>query len=491
MEKYDDIYKYLTGVDIQKEISLWDERGKGYYGEYLVFCTLLDSLPAPAKMLMNLNVPTEHGSTTEIDLIAITPVGIIVYEIKHHKGIIYGSGDGQKWTQFFKTQPNSTFLNPIKQNEYHCKALSNVTSVPLYSVVVFTNEECELKLNRIESRVCYLEQVLEISESIIQSNKGILSPFDIDSLFNKLSVFSKMTSPIAPDGNPIPFNQWIYAYHDAFVKLDNDHRAFIETEKTRLLKKNEEEEKKYSELKKKEYEKYTRKLKTKRIIEVSLVSVAVTASIISAVFSAPIQKSIYDAKLEATSSKYNSELAQNKAKYDEELERISNEYNTSMTAMRSHLDEMESKFEKVEKYKKIPLSNVLDVINLTMNESAKDNMTLSFALTLKKSSTLFVARFHSDSSILIGRKDGTVREYYLFNESYRKTGLVSAFFVDKFNNYHYNPSLITDTKPEDVSYMKITGIDLYERTSSKENLIEENAEFLLYDANIAQEDEFQ
>ncbi|MBP5209039.1 MAG: NERD domain-containing protein, partial [Clostridia bacterium] len=84
MEKYDEIYKYLTGVDIRKETNLWDERGKGYYGEFLVFCKLFDSLPAPSKILMNVHVPTGYGTTTEVDLLAITPVGIIVYEVKHY-----------------------------------------------------------------------------------------------------------------------------------------------------------------------------------------------------------------------------------------------------------------------------------------------------------------------------------------------------------------------------------------------------------------------
>ena len=29
-------YKQLTNVDIEEQKRIWDERGKGYYGEYLV-----------------------------------------------------------------------------------------------------------------------------------------------------------------------------------------------------------------------------------------------------------------------------------------------------------------------------------------------------------------------------------------------------------------------------------------------------------------------
>ena len=32
-----EVYQKLTGVDINAQTRIWDERGKGYYGEYLVF----------------------------------------------------------------------------------------------------------------------------------------------------------------------------------------------------------------------------------------------------------------------------------------------------------------------------------------------------------------------------------------------------------------------------------------------------------------------
>ena len=38
------IYKNLTNVEIDSQIKLWNERGKGYYGEFLVFSTLYKSI---------------------------------------------------------------------------------------------------------------------------------------------------------------------------------------------------------------------------------------------------------------------------------------------------------------------------------------------------------------------------------------------------------------------------------------------------------------
>lgn len=52
-------YSNLTGIDIDEQRRIWDERGKGYYGEYLVFCTLYKNIIGNCKLLMNLTIPTE------------------------------------------------------------------------------------------------------------------------------------------------------------------------------------------------------------------------------------------------------------------------------------------------------------------------------------------------------------------------------------------------------------------------------------------------
>ena len=98
-EKIDDIYKNLTSVDIHEQERLWDNRGKGYYGEYLVFCKLYQSVPGQCKILMNLNIPVFGGSSTEIDLLMIHESGLYVFEIKHYKGTIYGKLTDNTWTQ--------------------------------------------------------------------------------------------------------------------------------------------------------------------------------------------------------------------------------------------------------------------------------------------------------------------------------------------------------------------------------------------------------
>ena len=84
-------YNNLTNIDIDVQQRIWDERGKGYYGEYLVFCDLYRNITGNCKLLMNLNIPSEQQGTTEVDLLMIHETGIYVFETKHYKGTIYGN----------------------------------------------------------------------------------------------------------------------------------------------------------------------------------------------------------------------------------------------------------------------------------------------------------------------------------------------------------------------------------------------------------------
>ena len=125
-EDINKIYQSITGVDIREQANIWDERGKGYYGEYLVFKELYSFVPGACKFLMNVEIPTENGGTTEIDLLMLHETGIYVFEMKHYKGIIYGRENDASWTQFFKTAKNCKFKNPILQNQYHIRAIKRM-----------------------------------------------------------------------------------------------------------------------------------------------------------------------------------------------------------------------------------------------------------------------------------------------------------------------------------------------------------------------------
>lgn len=235
------VYKQLTNVDIEQQKHLWDERGKGYYGEYLVFCELYKKINGNCKILMNLNIPTENGGTTEIDLLLIHETGIYVFEIKHYKGKIYGNSKDAVWTQYFRTAKNNTFKNPILQNEYHIKAVKSLfPNIPVKSIIVFTNYECDIRVQNTNDTidVCTLNNLTRNIVYRFNSNQQKYSMEEIDEMFNKLSKYSKMQEVVEFGGKEETFISWLQPiifelekeknnFAEASVKANNTKRKCI------------------------------------------------------------------------------------------------------------------------------------------------------------------------------------------------------------------------------------------------------------------------
>jgi len=240
MANIDEVYRNLTGVDMKTQRLLWDERGKGYYGEYLVFRELYPKLTGCCKILMNLQIPTGDGRTTEIDLLLIHETGLYVFEIKHYKGTIYGKSSDQKWTQYFRTAPNSHFYNPILQNQYHIKALQKMFSgIPIHSLIVFTSPECDLRVdcNNPAITVCRLGN-MNVLYHLLATRSKLFDITRIDNIFNELVPFSPITTKlITPEGESVPFPHYINIIIADFHKeKDNLKNAFLAAEKAERMK---------------------------------------------------------------------------------------------------------------------------------------------------------------------------------------------------------------------------------------------------------------
>lgn len=215
-ENMKEIYKNVSNINIDEQKKIWDERGKGYYGEFCLLENLYPNTNGIFKILMNLDVPVDINTekTTEIDLIMIHETGLYVFECKHYKGTIYGNSDDEYWTQFFKTQSNEKFYNPLKQNKYHINALrKHFPEIPIYSCVIFTNNECELKIENKEpgSIVCNLYNIVTRLNYHLNHSPVLLSIEQIDDIFNYLSEFSPKEKINGMDENVniALFNQWL------------------------------------------------------------------------------------------------------------------------------------------------------------------------------------------------------------------------------------------------------------------------------------------
>lgn len=228
------IYRQLTSVDIDEQRRLWNERGKGYYGEFSVFCKLYEQLAGNCKILMNLNIPTKTGKTTEIDLLLIHETGLYVFEVKHYKGTIYGKDTDSVWTQYFRTAKNHTFLNPIEQNNYYVNALQNIfPEVPIKSIIVFTSYECNLRVmnSNPDIKICQLNSVSRVLENLFAGMEKKFSMGQIDFIFCQLSLYSKMQENVLYNGEEKSFSAWV---QPVISKLE-EARSEAELEKNRWI----------------------------------------------------------------------------------------------------------------------------------------------------------------------------------------------------------------------------------------------------------------
>jgi hypothetical protein len=124
-------------------------RSRGTKSERALVLKLL-KLGLPAQDIFHdLFLRKVDGKFSQIDVVAITKVGIIVFEVKDYSGWIFGSGYNNQWTKVLAYgKQKYRFYNPIKQNSSHIdslrKKLKYHDEVRFFSVVVFYGN-CVLK----------------------------------------------------------------------------------------------------------------------------------------------------------------------------------------------------------------------------------------------------------------------------------------------------------------------------------------------------------
>ncbi len=416
-------YYELTNVDIEKQRELWDERGKGYYGEFLVFKELYMNIPGTCKMLMNLQIPTINGKTTEIDFLMIHETGIYVFEIKHYKGTIYGKIEDKIWTQYFRTSRNNTFVNPVEQNRYHIDAISKLyPAVPIYSYVVFTNPVCELKIQNTTSEitVCNLRDLLFFVNYKINSLPVFFDMQLIDCIFDDFKKHSPIVEkPIKIDGEIVPF----YMYVDEIRK---NYQQKIEDD----------------ELKSKINIKRTKK-------KVFLSAIIYTATMLCGclIFGLVCHISV---------------LNNQKMALDAQQE----------------LQTFARKFQRVDEISVddiVITSDLITVSNVLLEKSIDLEGVINFSFRLNWNGAQYGVEIPKGAKIIVVLSDGAVQEYdIVINSSVR---------LNRFNKYtQSNLYELQIMDIEDISYIKVNGLKLY-KISRPNVYVKENMEIELYDSN--------
>ncbi len=427
-----EVYKQLTNVDIEQQKKIWDERGKGYYGEYLLFCKLYQSLTGNGKILMNLNVPVNATNTTEIDLVLVHETGLYVFEIKHYKGTIYGKDTDAIWTQYFRTVKNNTFKNPVLQNEYHISALKKLfPDIPIHSCIVFTSNECDNKvINSNENLdICYLDNCYStISKRFSKSTKSY-SMQEIDEVFTKLSSYSQMQEKVLIDSKEADFFEWI----NPVVAKFGEAKAELEKEKQNLSAQIENNKK---------------SLKAQKRKNAGIIALTVVACIIVSFFatSAVVQKN-------------NKELKN----FQQELELFKQNF--------LHVDEIDNEYID-------DLKSYVDVYDVKLSNLTDD--AVSFSANLSAATEVYGISFAEDSKYVVMTKTGKVFEYDVFGQGI-KYGIYSSTLgkgiqsKGKLSSQFYGIS-----NKNDVAYIKITKVKLFKVDDISRTPIKENLEIELY-----------
>ncbi len=424
-------YKQLTGVDIDVQRTIWDERAIGYYGEYLVFCDLYRFVPGCCKILMNLEIPVTPTSKTEIDLLLIHETGLYVFEVKHYKGTIYGKDTDATWTQYFRTAKNQVFKNPMQQNGYHVRALKGLLpSLPVYSVVVFTNDECDIRVNNSDPHVdmCSLKDLQSTLINRFAYGAKALSMEQIDGVFDRLLPYSKMQEPVVLNGRAEPFYTWLQPTIDAL----NSQVQAVQSERAR-------HQQEY-DAKIQAFEKKRKSAKIKNVC----IGAACVALMLLSVFVGSLW---YNAQVEKNTEELNA-FKQNFLHIDQ----IGNPY----------IDDLSS-------YVKVSEATLLPLTDDAVEFSAKWVM---------KNDT-YCIQLNEDSKYIVMTNDGMVIEYDVFGEHLRYDA-----WSDRLSTKEktlYKAQLYGISNVEDVAYIKITGITPYKPDTWKNIIIAEELEVELYD----------
>lgn len=117
----------------------------GYIGEDTANYYFHQIIREKEFALSNLLIPTSNGNTAEIDSVLITRKGIFCIEVKKWIGHIFGFDESEYWYQVYddKSKPKKKHLNPVIQNEKHCRILEKILNDKYFvdNIVVFIDEE--------------------------------------------------------------------------------------------------------------------------------------------------------------------------------------------------------------------------------------------------------------------------------------------------------------------------------------------------------------
>lgn len=170
-------------------------KDKGLYGEYQTFL-MLEKLDGYHKLLTNVYIPKEDGTTTEIDLIMIAESGVYVFESKNYSGWIFGNNRQKEWVQTLPRGKKYHFYNPVWQNDGHIEALESIVKMnhpKLFKSYIIFSERCELKgveVIKEDVEVIKRNDLPEMLKKDLQRREQMMTTWTVDGLYYHLSQYA-------------------------------------------------------------------------------------------------------------------------------------------------------------------------------------------------------------------------------------------------------------------------------------------------------------
>lgn len=163
---------------------------RGEPSERDLFFRLRNAQFSAENIFPDLYIPLGNKRFSQIDLVLLTEVGLIVFEVKDYSGWIFGNGRQQKWTQVLNFgKEKHRFYNPILQNAQHIKHLKSYLgqNIPCFSIIIFYGN-CKLKDISFIPTNTYIatpHSVVSAIENILKTGSHILHvPYTVSLLQN-------------------------------------------------------------------------------------------------------------------------------------------------------------------------------------------------------------------------------------------------------------------------------------------------------------------
>jgi len=157
----------------------------GAIGERHIYRELKGCFPK-GRIFQNVYIKKKDGKYTEIDLVAVSPKGVFVFESKNYSGWIFGNENDSNWTQTLNRRTKTPFFNPIIQNRVHLNSIQyTFPQLPvdrIFSIIVFSNK-CTLKDVTVSSQNVHVIQRRDLIKTVkrIMFNHGdVMSDAQLD-----------------------------------------------------------------------------------------------------------------------------------------------------------------------------------------------------------------------------------------------------------------------------------------------------------------------